>query len=61
MLIADSNPQGGVFACMDWTFGSKKIGKQEEAFRARTSVATKFSTKFYLSNFMVKHSLKGRI
>ena len=47
-FYADPNPQGGVFACMDWTFGSKKIGKQEEAFRARTSVATKFSTKFYL-------------
>jgi len=30
------NSDGGVFACMDWTFGSKKIGKQEEAFKART-------------------------
>ena len=30
--------QGGVFACMDWTFGSTKIAKQEDAFRARTLV-----------------------
>merc|ERR1712059_109980 len=27
---------GGVFACMDWTFGSKKIIRQEDTFRART-------------------------
>jgi len=30
------DPQGGVFACMDWTFGSSRLQRQEEAFRART-------------------------
>jgi len=28
--------EGGVFACMDWTFGSQKLKKQEEAFKERT-------------------------
>jgi len=29
------NPEGGVFACMDWTFGSSKIKRQEEMFNSR--------------------------
>ena len=53
--------QGGVFACMDWTFGSKKIARQEEAFRARTSVSISKSLQ-PISCFTwlyLKHSLKG--
>jgi len=30
------NPEGGVFACMDWTFGAKKIQEQEAKFTSRT-------------------------
>jgi len=30
------DPEGGVFACMDWTFGSNKMMEQEEKFNART-------------------------
>ena len=43
--------QGGVFACMDWTFGSTKIAKQEDAFRARTLVliSSCFFCWFFLS------------
>ena len=43
--------QGGVFACMDWTFGSTKIAKQEDAFRARTWVliSSYFFCWFFLS------------
>ena len=40
--------QGGVFACMDWTFGSTKIAKQEDAFRARTLVLIS-SYPFFIS------------
>ena len=29
------NPEGGVFACMDWTFGAQKMMEQEEAFNQR--------------------------
>ena len=29
------NPEGDVFACMDWTFGSNKMMEQEEAFNQR--------------------------
>ena len=30
------NPEGGVFACMDWTAGSNKLREQEEKFSQRT-------------------------
>ena len=30
------NPEGGVFACMDWTAGSHKLQEQEEKFSQRT-------------------------
>ena len=30
------NPEGGVFACMDWTAGSNKLQEQQEKFRQRT-------------------------
>ena len=30
------NPEGGVFACMDWTAGSNKLKQQEEKFKQRT-------------------------
>ena len=29
------NPEGGAFACMDWTFGSAKMMEQEEKFNQR--------------------------
>lgn len=29
------DPEGGVFACMDWTFGSKKMMAQENKFNQR--------------------------
>ena len=32
------DPEGGVFACMDWTFGSNKIKEQEQKFNSRTWV-----------------------
>jgi len=30
------DPEGGVFACMDWTFGSNKLKEQEQKFNSRT-------------------------
>ena len=30
------DPEGGVFACMDWTFGSNKLQEQEQKFNSRT-------------------------
>jgi len=30
------NSDGGVFACMDWTFGSQALSRQETAFKSRT-------------------------
>ena len=30
------DPEGGVFACMDWTFGSNKIKEQEQKFNSRS-------------------------
>ena len=34
------NPEGGVFACMDWTAGSHKLQEQEEKFSQRTYVGS---------------------
>ena len=30
------NPEGGVFACMDWTAGSNKLEEQQDKFAQRT-------------------------
>ena len=30
------NPDGASFACMDWTFGSQTMMRQEDAFNLRT-------------------------
>merc|ERR1712055_602317 len=32
------NSDGGVFACMDWTFGSQALSRQETAFKSRTDL-----------------------
>ena len=37
------NPEGGVFACMDWTAGSNKLQEQEDKFSQRTSVWPRLS------------------
>jgi len=36
------NPEGGVFACMDWTAGSNKLQEQEDKFSQRTGESVWF-------------------